>query len=144
MQDGTLSAEVLSLQSLKAELEELKKESMYQVGDVIEVGSISLTGYITGGTTNGVFFIPLAKPVSPEVKSVIVSGSFRFRQNGKYISDSTTTYGFNTGNGTDSTDYFNALGVGITVKMAGGVAFPNMTNNDCVSAQFYSLKIEFK
>lgn len=46
--------------------------------------------------------------------------------------------------GTDSTDYFNALGVGITVKMAGSVAFPNMTNNDCVSSEFYNLKIEFK
>lgn len=144
MQDGTLSAEVLSLQKLNAELEELKKESMYRVGDVVEVGKISLTGYITGGAVNAVFFIPLSKPVSPEVKSVIVSGSFRFRQNGKYISDYTTTYGFNTGNGTDSTDYFNALGVGITVKMAGSVAFTNMTNNDCVSSEFYSLKIEFK
>lgn len=44
MQDGTLSAEILSLQKLKAELEELKKASMYHVGDVMNIEKMFLRG----------------------------------------------------------------------------------------------------
>lgn len=36
------------------------------------------------------------------------------------------------------------MGIILVVCMAGGVAFPNMTNNDCVSADFTNLKIVFK
>lgn len=144
MQDGTLSAEILSLQKLKAELEELKKASMYHVGDVMNIEKMFLNGFITGGTKDAKFSIPLGKPIASDVTTVRVSGNFRFRQNGNYIKDYDTTYGFDTGNGTDAIDYFNSLGVGIIVRMPGSVAFPNMTNNDCVSGEFYSIKIEFK
>ena len=144
MQDGTLSAEILSLQKLKAELEELKKESMYHAGDVINIEKMFLNGFITGGTKDAKFPIPIGKSIASDVTTVRVSGNFRFRQNGNYIKDYDTTYGFDTGNGTDAIEYFNSLGVGITVRMPGSVAFPNMTNNDCVSGEFYSIKIEFK
>lgn len=142
--DGTLSADILSLKNLKAELEELKKASMYRAGNVINVGKMIINGFISGSTKNAEFFIPLGKPIASDVTTVRVSGNFRFRQNGKYIKDYDTTYGFDTANGTDSTLYFNALGIVINVKMAGSVAFPNMTNNDCVSGEFDSIKIEFK
>ena len=144
MQDGTLSAEVLRLQSLKAELEELKKASMYHAGDVINIEKMFLNGFITGGTKDAKFPIPIEKSIASDVTTVRVSGIFRFRHNGNYIKDYDTTYGFDTGNGTDAIDYFNSLGVGIIVRMPGSVAFPNMTNNDCVSGEFYSIKIEFK
>lgn len=142
--DGTVKANTISLQTIQKQIEELTKKSMYRTGDVIEIENTLLNGYITAGTTEAHFFIPITKVISPDVKSVVVSGSFRFRQNGKYISDYKTQYGFNTGNGTDYTDYFNELGIGIVVKMAGGVAFPNMTNNDCVTSDFSNIKIEFK
>lgn len=145
MQDGTLSAEVLSLQKLKAELEELKKASMYHAGDVIAVEHIASTGFITTGTTEAMFFLPLSKSISSDVTSVRVSGRFRFRQNGRYIGDSSVAkYKFDTASKTGSIEYFHELGVGILIKWAGGGAFPNMTNNDCVSSEFYSIKIEFK
>ena len=144
MQDGTLSAEVLSLQKLNTELEELKKASMYHAGDVINIEKMFLNGFITGGTKDAKFHIPIGKSIASDVTTVRVSVNFRFRQNGNYIKDYDTTYGFDTGNGTDSIDYFNSLGVGIIVRMPGSVAFPNMNNNDCVSGEFYSIKIEFK
>ena len=144
MQDGTLSVEFLSLQKLKAELEELKKASMYHAGDVINIEKMFLNGFITSGTKDAKFTIPIGKSIASDVTTVRVSGNFRFRQNGNYIKDYETTYGFDTGNGIDAIEYFNSLGVGIIVRMPGSVAFPNMKNNDCVSGEFNSIKIEFK
>lgn len=144
MQDGTLTANIVSIADLQKQIEAIKRNSMYRAGDVIEIQRIALNGYITAGASQAKFFIPMTKNISPDVKSVVISGRFKFRQNGKYISDYQTDYGFNTGNGTDCVEYLNELGIGIVVQMAGGVEFPNMTNNDCVSSDFSNIKIEFK
>lgn len=142
--DGTLQGDIITIQKLQSEIEELQKASMYHSGDVINIGKMFLNGFITGGAKDAKFTIPLGKSIASDVTTVRVSGNFRFRQNGKYIKDYDTTYGFDTGNGTDVLEYFNSLGVGIIVRMPGSVAFPNMTNNDCVSGEFNSIKIEFK
>ena len=142
--DGTVKANTISLQTIQKQIEELTKASMYRPGDVVTMDRIIVDGYITAGTTQAKFYIPMAKPIAPECKTVTVTGSFMFRQNGNYIKDFDTTYGFNTDNGTDRVEYFAGLGIIIRVGMAGGVAFPNMTNNDCVSADLTNLKIEFK
>lgn len=142
--DGTLSADTISIVNLQKQIETIKKESMYRPGDVVTMSTMIADGYITGGTTNAKFYIPVAKPIATEVKAITVTGSFRFRQNGKYIKDVDTTYGFNTANGTDAVDAFNSQGIVISVRMAGGVAFPNMTNNDCVSADLLNITIQFK
>lgn len=144
MQDGTISADIVSIADLRKQIEELTKASMYRPGDVVTTNKVIVDGYITAGNTQAKFYIPMAKPIAPECKTITVTGSFRFRQNGKYIKDVDTIYGFNTDNGTDNVDYFSSLGIIISVCMAGGVAFPNMTNNDCVSADLMNLKIEFK
>lgn len=142
--DGTLQGNIITIQKLQNEIEALKNESMYRTGDIIDVGQMFLNGFITGNAHDAKFFIPLGKPIASDVSTVRVSGRFKFRQNGQYIKDYETTYGFDTANGTDVTAYFNVLGVGILIKMAGGGAFPNMTNNDCVSSEFTYVKIEFK
>lgn len=144
MQDGTISADIVSIAELQKKIEELTKASMYRPGDVVTTDEIIVDGYITAGTTQAKFYIPMAKPIAPECKTITVTGSFRFRQNGNYIKDVNTTYGFNTDNGMDKVEYFSSLGIIIRVCMAGGVAFPNMTNNDCVSADLTNLKIAFK
>lgn len=144
MQDGTISADIVSIADLQKKIEELTKASMYRPGDVVTMSNIILDGYITAGTTQAKFYIPMAKPIAPECKTITVTGSFRFRQNGKYIKDVYTLYRFNTDNGTDNVEYFSDMGIILVVCMAGGVAFPNMTNNDCVAADLTNLKIEFK
>lgn len=142
--DGTLSADAISIVDLQKQIEEIKKESMYRPGDVVTMSKIIADGYITSGTTNAKFYIPVAKPIATEVKAITVTGMFRFRQNGKYIKDVNTTYGFNTDNGTDTVDTFNSQGIVISMYMAGRGAFPNMTNNDCVAADLLNIKITFK
>lgn len=142
--DGTVKSNIISIQSLQEEIEELKKQSMYRPGDVVTMDKIIVDGYITAGTEQAKFYIPMAKPIAPECKTVTVTGSFLFRQNGNYIKDFNTTYGFNTDNGTDKVEYFSDIGIILVVCMAGGVSFPNMTNNDCVSADLTNLKIAFK
>lgn len=142
--DGTLSADAISIVNLQEQIEEIKQESMYRPGDVVTMSKIIADGYITSGTTNAKFYIPVAKPIATEVKAITVTGRFRFRQNGKYIKDVGTTYEFNTDNGTDTVDTFHSQGIVISVYMAGGEAFPNMTNNDCVSADLLNITITFK
>ena len=142
--DGTLSADILSLQNLKAELEELKKASMYRPGDVVTMSRMIADGYITGDTSYAKFYIPMAKPIAPEVKTITVTGKFRLRQNGKYIKNYDTLYGFNTDNGLDAVEDFSSQGIDIHVRMPGGVAFPNMTNNECVAIALIDINITFK
>ena len=57
--DGTLSADAISIVHLQKQIEAIKKESMYRPGDVITMSSIIADGYITGGTTNAKFYIPV-------------------------------------------------------------------------------------
>ena len=123
MQDGTLSVEILSLQKLKAELEELKKASMYHAGDVINIEKMFLNGFITSGTKDAKFTIPIGKSIASDVTTVRVSGNFRFRQNGNYIKDYETTYGFDTGNGIDAIEYFNSLGLESLSECQGALHF---------------------
>lgn len=144
MQDGTLSADVLSIADLQKQIQKLEKASMYRSEDVITFRRMVADGYITAGNTQAKFYIPVAKPIAPEVKTITVKGSFIFRQNGKYITDVDTVYGFNTDNGQDEVEIFSSQGIVIRVCMAGGVAFPNMTNNDCVSADLLNITIAFK
>ena len=141
--DGGVQADIISLKALRDEVEALKKASEYHAGDSITCDKIIADGFITGGTTQAKFFIPVAKPIGSDVKTVTIKGSFLFRQNDKYISDASTYYGFDTSNGTDAVESFNSQGINIHVCMAGSVAFPNMTNNDCVSADLKNLQIDF-
>ena len=141
--DGGVQADIISLKALRDEVEALKKASEYHAGDSITCDQIIADGFITSGTTQANFFIPVAKPIGSDVKTVTIKGSFMFRQNGKYISDASTYYGFNTSNGMDAVDSFNSQGINFHVCMAGSVAFPNMTNNDCVSANLKNLQIDF-
>ena len=141
--DGGVQADIISLKALRDEVESLKKASEYHAGDSITCDQIIADGFITSGATQANFFIPAAKPIGSDVKTVTIKGSFIFRQNGKYISDASTYYGFNTSNGIDAVDSFNSQGINFHVCMAGSVAFPNMTNNDCVSANLKNLQIDF-
>ena len=133
-----------TIDALQTKVETLNKASAYHAGDVIDVGNMYVDGHMTGGTKDAQFFVCLPKPIASDVTTVRMYGNFRLRQNGKYISDYNTTYGFDTSNGTDKVMFFNELGFGIDLKMAGSVEFPNMTNNDCIAGDFMNIKIEFK
>lgn len=69
MQDGTLSAEVLSLQSLKAELDKVKRQSEYHVGDTYTINYRG-AGHVTNNGSNAYTTIFLDKPIGDDVKSV--------------------------------------------------------------------------
>lgn len=141
---GNSPTGITGIQELKQALSILQNKLEYHAGDSINVGNLYIDGHITGGAKDAQFFVCLPKPIASDVTSVRMYGRFRLRQNGNYISDYDTTYGFDTDNGTDRVMFLNELGFGINIKMAGSVEFPNMTNNSCVAGDFMNIKIEFK
>lgn len=88
MQDGTLQADILSLQSLKAELETLKKQSEYHIGDTYTIDYRG-AGYATNNGSNVYTTLFLDKPIGDDVKSVSFNDFIiTVRQGNKYIAGS--------------------------------------------------------
>lgn len=141
MQDGTLQADVLSLRSLKAELETLKKQSEYHIGDTYTIDYRG-AGY---ATNNGSIFCTtlfLDKPIGDDVKSVSFNDFIvTLRQGNKYIAGSSSENVTLSQAGLAAQVYELSkcsLTILISSKQTAAV-----TNNDPVGINIFNCKITF-
>lgn len=141
MQDGTLQADILSLQSLKAELETLKKQSEYHIGDTYTIDYRG-AGYATNNGSNVFTTLFLDKPIGDDVKSVSFNDFIvTLRQGNTYIAGSPSENVTLSQAGL-AVQVYELSKCSLTILISYKQTFA-VTNNDAVGVNLLNCKITF-